>query len=213
MLRLSRRFSWTCSYALAFAALAFASPLQVIRGAVSDPSGAVIPNARVELLENGVSIASVATDAKGQYVRSQKVESGSRLRVSNAGFSTAEKPIEPQANASGLAMDFVLKLASFSEQVTVTSTETPTPQAQLEAAVAVLTSSNSDFLQYDANGGLSMLLPNRNLDGAYQKLDLTTSYQAKRNVAIEGNFQNLRCRSRFGWVSSSLWGGEFWPGK
>jgi iron complex outermembrane receptor protein/vitamin B12 transporter len=96
----------------------------------------------VELLENGVSIASVATDAKGQYVLSQKVESGSRLRVSNAGFSTAEKPIEPQANARELAMDFVLKLASFSEQITVTSTGTPTPQAQLGAAVTVLTSSN-----------------------------------------------------------------------
>jgi vitamin B12 transporter len=50
---------------------------------------------------------------------------------------------------------------------------------------------DSDFLEYDADGGLSMLPPNRNLDGAYQKLDLAERYQAKRNVAVEGTFQNL----------------------
>ncbi len=49
---------------------------------------------------------------------------------------------------------------------------------------------DSDFLT-DSNGGNSLLLPNRNLDGAYQRLDLTSSYQANRYVAIEGNFQNL----------------------
>ena len=50
---------------------------------------------------------------------------------------------------------------------------------------------DSDFLQYDANGGQSMLLPNRNLDGAYQKLGLSSTYQLCNYAAIEGSFQNL----------------------
>src|SRR5581483_1283559 len=37
---------------------------------------------------------------------------------------------------------------------------------------------DSDFLEFDANFGQSLLLPNRNLDGAYQRLDLAASYFA-----------------------------------
>jgi iron complex outermembrane receptor protein/vitamin B12 transporter len=51
---------------------------------------------------------------------------------------------------------------------------------------------DSDFL-YDANYGPTLLLPNRNLDAAYQRLDLNTTYQATRMVSLEGNFQNLLC--------------------
>jgi iron complex outermembrane receptor protein/vitamin B12 transporter len=65
--------------------------------------------------------------------------------------------------------------------------------AKLFAAVSgtlVSRRDDSDFLT-DSNGDNTMLLPNRNLDGAYQKLDLTASYQMARNVAIETNVQNL----------------------
>ena len=70
-----------------------------------------------------------------------------------------------------------------------------------------------------------MLLPNRNLDAAYQKLDLTTSYQATRNIAVEGSFQNLLCEhysEAFGYPSLPFMfrmgfkftlGGESWRGK
>jgi iron complex outermembrane receptor protein/vitamin B12 transporter len=54
---------------------------------------------------------------------------------------------------------------------------------------------DSDFLA-DSNYLLgtpynSLLLPNRNLDGAYQRLDFTSSYQANGHVSIEANAQNL----------------------
>ncbi len=83
---------------------------------------------------------------------------------------------------------------------------------------------DSDFLT-DANGGNSLLLPNRNLDGAYQRLDLASSYQANRHVAIEGNFQNLLCEhysEAFGYPSLPFtfrlgmkftFGGESWSWK
>ena len=84
---------------------------------------------------------------------------------------------------------------------------------------------DSDFLEYDANGGQTMLLPNRNLDEAYQRLDLNTSYQATHIVSVEGNFQNLLCEhssEAFGYPSLPFTfrmgvkftlGGESWPWK
>jgi vitamin B12 transporter len=49
---------------------------------------------------------------------------------------------------------------------------------------------DSDFL-YDKNGGTSMLLPNRNLDASYQKIDLAGSYQINRMVGVYTDLQNV----------------------
>jgi iron complex outermembrane receptor protein/vitamin B12 transporter len=85
---------------------------------------------------------------------------------------------------------------------------------------------DTDFLEdSDANYGNTLLLPNRNLDGAYQRLDLTSSYRANRYVAIEANAQNLlneRYSEAFGYPSPPFTfrlgmkfslGGESWPWK
>jgi len=53
-------------------------------------------------------------------------------------------------------------------------------------------SDDSDFLAYDdLNGGNSLLLPNRNLDYGYAKLDLGGSYQLLNWVSIYGQAENL----------------------
>ncbi len=49
---------------------------------------------------------------------------------------------------------------------------------------------DSDFL-FDANYGPTMLLPNRNLDGAYQRIDLSGGYQVMPRLAVYTNIQNL----------------------
>jgi vitamin B12 transporter len=49
---------------------------------------------------------------------------------------------------------------------------------------------DSDFL-FDSDYGPTMLLPNRNLDGAYQRLDLTGGYQVTPRLAVYTNIQNL----------------------
>jgi len=84
---------------------------------------------------------------------------------------------------------------------------------------------DSDFLALDANFGTSLLLPNRNLDGAYQRIDLTARYQINRYVAAEGNFQNLTSQhynEAFGYPALPFmfrlglkfsFGGESWPGR
>lgn len=49
---------------------------------------------------------------------------------------------------------------------------------------------DSDFLS-DANFGPTMLLPNRNLDGAYQRLDLSGGYRVTSRLTAYANIQNL----------------------
>jgi iron complex outermembrane receptor protein/vitamin B12 transporter len=51
---------------------------------------------------------------------------------------------------------------------------------------------DSDFLlDADANYGNSLLLPNRNLDGSYERLDLSAGYQWRPNLTTYINAQNL----------------------
>ncbi|MGA2889927.1 MAG: TonB-dependent receptor plug domain-containing protein [Terracidiphilus sp.] len=144
MLRFSRAclLRWTASPIFAFTAIAYAAEISAIRGTVSDSSGAVIPNAKVELFENGTPVASVATDGKGQYRIARNLSSGFRLRVTASGFSMAEKLLNPASDSGELTVDFALQIASLSEQITVTSTGSPTPQVQLGAAVTILDASD-----------------------------------------------------------------------
>jgi iron complex outermembrane receptor protein/vitamin B12 transporter len=140
MFRSSRlRFlRWTSGLIFAFTTIALAAPSTGLRGTVADSSGAVIPNAKVELLEHGVPVAFVVTDSNGRFVIARNPGPGSRLRVSASGFSTVETLIDTTNDGRELTTDIVLPVASFSEQITVTSTGSPTPQAQLGAAVTVL---------------------------------------------------------------------------
>ncbi len=53
-------------------------------------------------------------------------------------------------------------------------------------------SDDSTYLEFaDANGGNSLLLPNRNLDYGYAKLDLGGSYQLFRWLGVYGQAENL----------------------
>jgi vitamin B12 transporter len=49
---------------------------------------------------------------------------------------------------------------------------------------------DSDFL-FDSDFGPNMLLPNRNLDGAYQRLDLSGGYQVTPRLSVYTDIQNL----------------------
>jgi iron complex outermembrane receptor protein/vitamin B12 transporter len=49
---------------------------------------------------------------------------------------------------------------------------------------------DSDFL-FDKDGGTSLLLPNRNLDAAYQQLDLGGSYAVSHALSVYADLQNV----------------------
>lgn len=80
---------------------------------------------------------------------------------------------------------------------------------------------DSDFL-YDKNGGTTLLLPNRNLDAAYQRLDWTGGCQLNHLVQAYASLQNLlsqRYAEAFGYPALPFtfrsgirltFGGESW---
>jgi iron complex outermembrane receptor protein/vitamin B12 transporter len=63
--------------------------------------------------------------------------------------------------------------------------------ASLLTGTLVSRRDDSDFLAYDANDMPTMLLPNRNLDAAYQRIDLSASYAVRSHVQLTSQFQNL----------------------
>ncbi len=50
---------------------------------------------------------------------------------------------------------------------------------------------------FDVNYGNSLLLPNRNLDGAYQRLELSSSHRINSHVTTYADLQNLLNQSYF----------------
>jgi iron complex outermembrane receptor protein/vitamin B12 transporter len=57
---------------------------------------------------------------------------------------------------------------------------------------------DSTYLGYaDANGGNSLLLPNRNLDGSYQRLELSADYRINAHLTTYANLQNLLNQSDY----------------
>ena len=74
----------------------------------------------------------------------------------------------------------------------VTATYSNSKLTGLLSAAFASRSDDSDFLAgYDLNGGNSLLLPNRNLDYGYAKLDLGGSYELLNWVSIYGQADNI----------------------
>jgi len=74
----------------------------------------------------------------------------------------------------------------------VTATYSAHKLTALFSAAFASRSDDSTYLAYsDQNGGNSLLLPNRNLDHGYAKLDLGASYQVTSLLGVYGQVENL----------------------
>ena len=142
---LSLRFRAHVCFLLICSGVAFSMPSLTIHGTVSDPTGAVIVNAKVDLVENDVVVVSVMTDTRGRYAITRELTRRFKLRVSSPGFGAVENPLPSGDVAKDLTLDISLSPASFSEQVTVISSGTPTAQARLGSTVTSLT--EQDYLE------------------------------------------------------------------
>src|SRR5229473_2956055 len=120
--------------------LALAAQAATVRGTIADSLGAVIPNARVELivLAHQKPVASATADGVGRYEFHDVSAGRYQVRASAPSFDlTASKPfyVGEGANAN---VDLLLAIGVVSQAVTVTATGTPTPQAQIGASITLL---------------------------------------------------------------------------
>ena len=100
-----------------------AQGLGTIVGTVTYPSGGVVPNAKVRIVEEGTSASrETATDAQGHYVFPSLRPSTYQLNVEAAGFATfSRKGTTLQADESA-TVNVALSLAQAGQAVTVEST-------------------------------------------------------------------------------------------
>jgi hypothetical protein len=114
---------------LALIALAFASlsasaqsgSAGAVRGTVTDPSGAVIPNASVHLTDKVSGFDRTATsDATGQFVFSNVPFNPYTIDASAKGFAPLSQSVEIRSSV-GITVNLVLQIEGASQTVTVES--------------------------------------------------------------------------------------------
>ncbi len=82
------------------------TPVPVVRGVVADPSGAIVPNAEVDLLDaSGAVAATLHSDGEGNFQLKAPAIGDYMLVVSEAGFETVRTVVKlGGAAGTGLAM-------------------------------------------------------------------------------------------------------------
>ena len=124
--------------AILFAAYGAVCPAASIRGVVTDPSGAKVTGAVVDLLSGGKVVASAVSPADGSYQILTGVEGRFFLVVSAKSFRQLETPGFYAGKLDNIERNLVLEPEWVRESIVVTATGTPTPQAQTSAATSVL---------------------------------------------------------------------------
>src|SRR5450432_108580 len=91
-----------------------------VRGTVTDQSGAVVPNAKVTLTNDGTNISnSATTDGHGQYVFNGVRPASYTLKVESTGFQESVQKNVVLAVAQQASIDFVMKPLGASVKMTV----------------------------------------------------------------------------------------------
>lgn len=130
-----------------------AARASTVRGAVTDPLGAFIPHARVELLSTSGKVSETFTDSEGGYELKTTQPGRFQLRVTAPNFAAAETGFFYASGSEVITRDVFLKIKSIAEEVVVTATGVPVSEAQEGASIDVLTP--PDFLgQLDLTNSL-----------------------------------------------------------
>jgi len=119
-------------------ASALAAEKPAIQGIVTDPTGAAIVHASVDLLSSGRVVASTLTTDRGHYNLLAPAPGWYQLRAASPHFAEFVSSTIELNIASRATLDLQLSLASLAQQVSVTATGIPTIEGHLASAVTVL---------------------------------------------------------------------------
>jgi len=131
--------------AFAFTALSAVAESSNIHGTVTDPLGAVVPGAQVQLFRESKLVGSTATDAEGKYRFSPLPPGRYQVKTQAPSFSQQQSDAIYVGSSSNAAVDITLKVGSVSQQIVVSATGTSLPETQTGASISVVT---SDQFQY-----------------------------------------------------------------
>ncbi len=125
---------------------AFAAEQGSLHGTVSDPLGAVVAGAKVELLNGTTVVKTTTTDGTGNYGFDVPKNARYRVRAVAPTFQSTTSDSVYVTRSAKAELDITLATQTLTQQVTVTASATPTPIAQIGASVTVLTA--DDYRQY-----------------------------------------------------------------
>jgi Carboxypeptidase regulatory-like domain len=117
--RLRIRAVGVCLLLCTFLCPALAQEFGVLRGQITDPSGAAIPAAMILLHAPGGTSLSAETGSNGTYFFPTLPAGTYTIRVSAAGFSAFTNPKVSVKSGTILALDVMLSIAGAQEEVTV----------------------------------------------------------------------------------------------
>lgn len=110
-----------------------------IHGVVTDPRGAVVAEATVDLLQGDTKTATATTDAHGNYRFSPVTPGHYTVRAAAPGFAPQQSETLYVGSGSTASVDLALTIGRVSQQIVVSATGTRTPESQVGASVSVLT--------------------------------------------------------------------------
>jgi len=108
-----------------------------IRGTITDPLGAVIPNAQVELFRNGERAATTTTDQIGAFEFSGLSSGRYHLRAQATQF-TSEVSNDFYLGSGSAQVNLSLKVGTTTQEIVVSATGMETPDSQVGASVSVI---------------------------------------------------------------------------
>lgn len=118
-----------------------------VQGVVTDPLGAVVTNATVQLIARGEILASTRTDSEGRYNLESKESGRGRLHIEAPTFATAETAtFYLSGGKETITRNVFLRIKNVSEEIVVTPTGIPVSEAQVGASVDVL--APADYLDH-----------------------------------------------------------------
>jgi iron complex outermembrane receptor protein/vitamin B12 transporter len=110
----------------------------IVRGTVTDPLGAVVAGARVQLVQGTAVVAFMASGPDGSFEIRSTAKGRFRLLTSAATFTPAVSEDFYGGVTDVVPMNAVLEIASVTEAVTVTATGIPTPLQQASSPVSLV---------------------------------------------------------------------------
>ena len=117
-----------------------------LRGTVTDPLGAIVAGAKVELLNGTTIVRTTTTDGAGNYLFDVIEPARYSVRALAPTFRSTTSDSIYLTKSVRAELNITLATQTLTQQVTVTATATPTPIAQIGASVTVLTA--DDYRQY-----------------------------------------------------------------
>lgn len=119
---------------------------QELHGTISDPLGARVAGAKVELLNGTIVVKTTITDGAGAYAFDVPESARYRVRAVAPTFQSTTSGSVYITKSTKAELDVTLATQTLTQQISVTASATPTPIAQIGASVTVLTA--DDYRQY-----------------------------------------------------------------